>query len=356
MRRRPWQRLDHRQPEGQVRTKWLSITSTCSQSALRPRRRPRRPAGAKSADRMLGAIWMPTPEASGAALGSRRSARADGAAPTLAYGSRRSSAMNIASVPCTVRPQLDVRARRRGPVDLGQARARASSTARRRARRGTHVARPRRGLGQVRRAGHVRDHAAGPYRVQRAASSSARCSGAERGHVRAGCRRQRASGRRRSAPSPVHGTSTSTRSKPRAATVAGTSVGDDDPVRQPAAYRRPVRRRDQGRPVRLHLGRQRARHRARTRAPPSSAAFPPGPAHRSSQRRSAPPSTRRAGRSERGQLAALVLDAGSAAADLRQLGRVAVLEHGGVRRPPTRYRTRCQQGSRRRYDPVARRA
>src|SRR6476469_7816022 len=46
-------------PKVRFGTKWLSITSTCTQSAL-PIRRTSAPRFAKSALRMLGVIWMPT--------------------------------------------------------------------------------------------------------------------------------------------------------------------------------------------------------------------------------------------------------------------------------------------------------
>src|SRR6476646_3128123 len=46
-------------PKVRFGTKWLSITSTCTQSAL-PIRRTSAPRFAKSAFRMLGVIWIPT--------------------------------------------------------------------------------------------------------------------------------------------------------------------------------------------------------------------------------------------------------------------------------------------------------
>ena len=46
-------------PKVRLGTKWLSMTSTCTQSAL-PIRATSSPSRAKSADRMLGVIWMPT--------------------------------------------------------------------------------------------------------------------------------------------------------------------------------------------------------------------------------------------------------------------------------------------------------
>src|SRR3954454_3639907 len=52
-------------PKVRLGTKWLSITSTCTQSAL-PMRATSSPSRAKSALRMLGVIWMPT----GSSLGS----------------------------------------------------------------------------------------------------------------------------------------------------------------------------------------------------------------------------------------------------------------------------------------------
>ncbi len=46
-------------PNVRLGTKWLSITSTCTQSAL-PILATSAPSAAKSAFRMLGVIWMPT--------------------------------------------------------------------------------------------------------------------------------------------------------------------------------------------------------------------------------------------------------------------------------------------------------
>src|SRR4051794_13825813 len=46
-------------PKVRLGTKWLSMTSTCTQSAL-PMRATSSPSRAKSALRMLGVIWMPT--------------------------------------------------------------------------------------------------------------------------------------------------------------------------------------------------------------------------------------------------------------------------------------------------------
>ena len=47
-------------PKVRLGTKWLSMTSTCTQSALGIRATSA-PSAAKSALRMLGVIWMPTP-------------------------------------------------------------------------------------------------------------------------------------------------------------------------------------------------------------------------------------------------------------------------------------------------------
>ena len=140
------------------------------------------------------------------------------------------------------------------------------------------------GLGQVRRAGDVGDQPAGPDGVERrvrAARAAARPAPA----TSSGCRRQRASGRRRSAPEP------------------GARRVDEHPVerrrppgRRPARRRRrpsAVVRRRRGAPARPGAARSR---RPAARAPrppasaPSSAALPPGPAHRSSQRWSGPSS------------------------------------------------------------------
>ena len=73
------------------------------------------------------------------------------------------------------------------------------------------------GLREVRRAGHVGDHPTRPA-PRRARRPAARAAARSAGHVLR-LRRQRASGRRRSAPSPVHGASTSTRSNDAASTA-----------------------------------------------------------------------------------------------------------------------------------------
>ena len=167
------------------------------------------------------------------------------------------------------------------PLEVGAApRARESTTAA--------------GLGQVRRAGDVGDHAAGRTASRRGEQRALQ-------HRRAGrrppaTRRHRASGRRRSAPSPVHGASTSTRSNDGVV-----------PAGRPGRRRRRPRRAratrpaDELGPVRLRLvGGQPGAPRLGERRP-SSAALPPGPAQRSSQRRSGLRRLERRGRAGRGR-------------------------------------------------------
>ena len=115
-------------------------------------------------------------------------------------------------------------------------------------------------------------------RASSAESSSASWSGCS-SSTSAAVRRQRDSGRRRRAPRPVHGTSASTRSKPRGCQAgrvpsATTTVGGCGVAAQSL--------RDQSRPVRGDARRPPAGRTARHASPASSAALPPGPAHRSS--------------------------------------------------------------------------
>ena len=221
-------------------------------------------------------------------------------APSRNQGSRRSSARNIASVPWTCGQSWTS-----GPVAelVGPVRAAAST-----ARPGVdqldvvaaaqHVVHDEPGLRRVRRARDVGDDAAG----RTASSADAQQVALQRGRAAPrppASRRHRASGRRRSAPSPVHGASTSTRSnapaRPRRA--RGRRRPDLDEPRRRAARRRPPTA-GRARPGAADdlVGDQGAR-RARARAAPSSAALPPGPAHRSSQRASRPvDAARRRGR------------------------------------------------------------
>ena len=143
-------------------------------------------------------------------------------------------------------------------------------------------------LGDDGRAGRVEHHAA------RAAPSRARCpaapAAAAPGRSRSvGRRRQRLSGRRRSAPRPEHGASTSTRSK--------RALGPRRPGPVTRRRRRPSVARSAWATSRARCG---CRSLASSRAPrcvasaASRAALPPGPAHRSSQRSSRPSTAARA--------------------------------------------------------------
>ena len=216
------------------------MTSTCSQSAAPSTARASSARRAKSAARMLGAMIsevrsrgqstnvtgtrqpIPVPSShgssgysslpspcrrTGGSPAGTRVVRDDAVAvrPTAQQGQEH----RVGAVP--VRPELHGRARRPGracrPAATG-GRRRSSTVEPRAARRlGDRHLR----LDQVRRAGHVGDHArpAGPPAAPR--PSSSRCSLVSGGRSD-GWRRQRDSGRRRSEPSPVHGASTSTRS------------------------------------------------------------------------------------------------------------------------------------------------
>ena len=196
------------------------------------------------------------------------------------------AARNIASVPCrcghswTSVPRRQVRHLR----EQGRASSSSTSVRRRSAASTTPTVSARCGE-QVTYA----DHPARPHQPQRAvpAAPSAARPGVRR---RPASRRQRASGRRRSAPSPVHGASSSTRSKAPAAhggrvpsaVSTSTSACRADGLGRPAPRgAAAARRRSGGRRV-----------RACERA--SRPALPPGPAHMSSQARSGPVQRRRA--------------------------------------------------------------
>ena len=152
---------------------------------------------------------------------------------------RRSRARNIASVPCrcghswTCGPVAEVgyagqqRSRVLERLDVGRGGQRpAATTSRVSARCGEQVTYATTPPGRT---------------ASSAAVSSSRCSGV-RPATSAGRRRQRASGRRRKAPSPVHGASTSTRSKPPGRQAGPGAVGDHD-------RRGPARRRRRARPT-----------------------------------------------------------------------------------------------------------
>ena len=182
-----------------------------------------------------------------------------------------------------VRPELDGAGQRTGAVRAPRQQRR-GVLQRRVGPRLEHGPHDPGGLLEDRGAGGVDDHAAGPHGVEGRGQQRAlqRHQGVEVG----GLRRQRASGRRRSAPRPVQGASTSTRSKGPGGPGRAGAVGRDHA--QHAVGARPARaarvrpgaaaaRRASSRPS---LGRQ-GREQRRLAA---------GPAHRSSQRSSRPSS------------------------------------------------------------------
>ena len=146
-------------------------------------------------------------------------------------------------------------------------------------------------------------------------------------------RRQRASGRRRSAPSPVHGR-VDEHPVERAVPPGGAGAVGGDHAEQPGpgGGGAPWRPAGRGAPAAR-------RPAAGRRAPPASAAssadLPPGPAHTSSQR-SSRPSSAAVGEADRDQLGALVLHAGATLGDGGHGGRVAPVEPHGVGRQPGR--------------------
>ena len=197
---------------------------------------------------------------------------------------RRSSARNIASVRCRCGQSWTVPGS--GPAQSGTsgssgARVLEATSSRAPSSAGDHVA----GLGEHRRAGGVEDHAARADRVERRGRAAPAGAGpASRG--RRGVRRQRDSGRRRRAPSPVHGASTSTRSKlPGRHGGRVPSAGDAPPATPASAGERAAH---QPGPVRLHARWRSGGRRAAAASAASSAALPPGPAQRSSHRSSRP--------------------------------------------------------------------
>ena len=115
-------------------------------------------------------------------------------------------------------------------------------------------------------------------RARRAARAAASASSA----ASRGCTRQRASGRRRSTPSPVHGASSSTRSKVPSRDRQPASVGDDGHDRGEAGTRAAPRI-DRAHARRLRR-RPRPRDRRRACARRSRSALPPGAAATSSTR------------------------------------------------------------------------
>ena len=260
-------------PMVRLGTKWLSMTSTCSQSAPRTARRPRR-AGRSRPSSRLGAI-----------IGGTR------CQPYRRRPDRSPAAQqrqNIASVPCRCGHSWTV-----GPVpEVGHAggssgRASSSSTV----PLGEHVGdAPSVGLDQVRRAGHVGDHAAGPDRAQRGPQQLALQPGQRRQVGRAGAASAPPAG---GAASPAR--CTGRRPAPgRSASAGSFGVAADRRGRRPAARstgRPPWPRWRPGRPgARRTSTAVSRRRRAGAASAPSRPALPPGPAHRSSQRSSGPSS------------------------------------------------------------------
>ena len=158
--------------------------------------------------------------------------------------------------------------------------SRSSTSSRRPEDRADHAG----GLGQHRRAGGVEDHPAGPDAVERRCRA-ARCWSGTRSSRSSAVRRHRASGRRRRAPRPEHGASTSTRSKRPGGHGGPGAVGRDHAQRRPSA---PASARAT-RPARCGCSSAASSPApARPRDAASRAALPPGPAQRSSQRSSRP--------------------------------------------------------------------
>ena len=239
---------------------------------------------AKSADRMLGAIIgctapgyaAPSP-ASGVPVRGGHDQPLRGSAGAAQQGEEH----RVGAVP--VRPQLHARARRRGRArPAGSGRASSCSTLRAclPQRRPAHDAR---GLGQVRRAGHVGDHAAGPHGAQRRGEQLALQLGQRRRRPRGGgasappaagaARRARCTARRR-APGRRRRVGQRRRSRPSAAC---TVTGSPSTARRTSSARCSAR-----------LDGVAAAPPSSATSAPSSAALPPGPAHRSSQRPSSP--------------------------------------------------------------------
>ena len=251
------------------------MMSTCTRSALRMRPSSRS-RFAKSAARMLGLMRVDMRSSLPSAAGWRRHRPARSAPAT--------SAMNIASVPCrcghscTVRPSP---ARSSGCRDSPCTTAAVSSCSacppqRSSARRGAVR------LGRVRRARDVGEHSPGAS-ARNAASASSPCS-AVSSATSAGALRQRASGRRRSAPSPCRARRAgSGRSRRARRARPGRARGRRDLVTGTSSGTAAIARRTSS-------ARAGATSLATSVAPPasasaaSSAVLPPGPAQRSSHR------------------------------------------------------------------------
>ncbi len=173
--------------------------------------------------------------------------------------------MNIASVPCRCGQSWTVPARGPAasgtPAPVGERPPAPTSS-----RSTSTVAHDVAGLGEHRRAGRVDDHAPGPDQVERRVQQPA-LEGHQRRRGPSGRRRQRDSGRRRSAPSPVHGASTSTRSKAAGPPRRPRAVGDHHPADAGRSRQRPGAPAPRGaaaaraRPAGTALGRQRGQQR-----------------------------------------------------------------------------------------------
>ena len=255
-------------PRVRFGTKCASITSTCSQSAPARRRRPRRRAGRS---RRTGS----TARSAGAGVDMASTVVPRRTLRGSARAAQRGREHGVGAVP--VRPQLHVVAVGGARIQVARGREQRSGVQRRSpgdcAARRPPPRRSRPGAASRSRTAPLR-----PGRVSAiAAASSSRCSLVSAG-TSAGWRRQRASGRRRSAPRP------------------GARRVDQHPVEarlqtacrgRRRAARRPAARGCSARPGRRGARRARRRSPGRPRWAPSaasSAVLPPGPAHRSSQR------------------------------------------------------------------------
>ena len=202
------------------------------------------------------------------------------------------------------------------PSRPGQSRRRPSA----RARQGDRARQPARsasatttlGLRQVRRAGRVEHEPAWAHELAGLGRAARRCSAVSSGRS-SGERRHRASGRRRRAPSPVHGASTRTRSNPPAEVQGeGVTRRAPDAGRGSVAGRCGRARPDAG-AARPRSADRRGPRPLRPAAPPCRRARRTGPASAMSG-----PSRGGLGQREGDQLAALVLHPGRARGHLGQ--------------------------------------
>ena len=191
--------------------------------------------------------------------------------------------MNIASVPWRCGQSCACGARRAG---RGRASRSPASTAGVSSARSARMPGERRGddlarLGEVRRARDVGEEPAGRERRD-GGIEQLRLQARRARRRRSGCLRQRASGRRRSAPRPVQGASSRMRSN-----RSGVSVAEAPAVALDDLGRRVEHREGVAHEPRPASGPARSRRGSPRRAPPPPRAAPPcrpGPAHRSSQR------------------------------------------------------------------------